>query len=82
MSVIAIEEKKHISITSVVETLRADSDTQEPVLREVELAAQIRLCELLSRTGMVRIPGIVYGALKAELDRVVAVGNETAGVHY
>lgn len=64
------KDSQHISVTGVVEAIRADSDTQDPVLREVELVAMLRLANLLSHTGIVHIPGLVQGGLLAELDRV------------
>ncbi len=71
----AEKQVAHLSITDVVQQVRADSDQQDPALREYELTGAIRVCDLLSRTGVVTIPAIVYGGLKAEYDRIVALGN-------
>lgn len=73
-----IIDQEHISITDVINHVRADSEYTEPMLREYELTGAIRICDLLSRTGLVRIPAIVYGALKSEYDRIVAEGNDLA----
>lgn len=70
MQPLEVIEQEHISITDVVKAIRKDSDSQDPVLREVELDAMLRLCELLSQTGVIRIPAIILGGIMAERDRV------------
>lgn len=70
------KDSDHISITGVVEAIRADSEGQDPVLREVELAAMLRLANLLSNTGIIRIPGVIYGALLSEHERVGKLADE------
>jgi hypothetical protein len=76
------EEPKYLSVNDLVAAIAQDSQaSDEPALREAELNAQIRIIDLLSQTGLVRIPGIVYGALLVERDRFIDIGNETGGSH-
>jgi hypothetical protein len=66
----ARKDEQHMSITGVASQVRAESENQDPVLREIELNAMLHMCDLLSRTGIVRIPAIIVGAVMAERDRV------------
>jgi hypothetical protein len=66
----ARKDEQHMSITGVASQVRQDSENQDPILRELELNAMLRLCDLLSRTGIIRIPAIIVGAVMAERDRV------------
>lgn len=68
-------DEDHLSINDVITEINKDSQAQDTALREFELMGAIRVCDLLSRTGLVRIPAIVYGALQSELDRVGAINN-------
>jgi hypothetical protein len=72
-------DEDHISITGVVDQVHADSEDRDPVLREVELNAMLELCTLLSRTGLIRIPAIIYGGILAERDQVSALVDEEQG---
>lgn len=67
----------HLSINEVVTAISKDSQAQDPMLREYELTGAMRVCDLLSRTGLVRIPAIVYGALQSEHDRIAAITAST-----
>ena len=71
-----VQESKHISITDVARQVRADSEHQDPVLRELELNAMLRICDLMSQTGVIRIPAIVHGCILAERDRVAILVNQ------
>lgn len=66
----ARKDEHHISLNDLATQVRQDSDNQDPILRELELNAQLRICDLLANTGIVRIPAIAYGAILAERDRV------------
>jgi hypothetical protein len=70
------QEQQHISLSEVGRQIRKDSDSQEPILREIELNAMLRLCDLMSRTGMIRIPAIVAGAVMAERDRIAILADQ------
>lgn len=72
------KDSSHISINDVITTIGQDSEAADPMLREYELIGAMRVCDLLSNTGLVRIPAIVYGALQSEYDRIVALGNDLA----
>ncbi len=69
-------DEDHLSINEVVTAIGKDSQAADPMLREYELIGALRVCDLLSRTGIVRIPAIVYGALQSEYDRIVREGND------
>lgn len=70
------QEPKHISLTDVVVQVRKDSDDQDPIIRELELNAMLRICGLMSQTGMIRIPAIIYGGVMAERDRIAILANQ------
>jgi hypothetical protein len=70
------QEQQHISLPEVGRQIRKDSDSQEPILREIELNAMLRLCDLMSRTGMIRVPAIVAGAVMAERDRIAILADQ------
>jgi hypothetical protein len=70
------QEQQHISLSEVGRQIRKDSDSQEPILREIELNAMLRLCDLMSRTGMIRVPAIVAGAVMAERDRIAILADQ------
>lgn len=74
----AQKEESHISITDVARRVRADSENQDPLLRELELNAMLRLCDLMTQTGVIRIPAIIHGAILAERDRVSILANQGA----
>lgn len=71
-------DEDHLSINEVISLIGKDSQSQDPMLREYELTGALRICDLLSRTGLVRIPAIVYGALQSEQERIAAQNNIAA----
>ena len=72
----AQQESKHLSITDVARQVREDSNHQDPVLREIELNAMLRILDLMAQTGIVRIPAIIHGCILSELDRVSALADK------
>lgn len=71
-------EPAYLSINDLVKSIRADSDNQEPILRELELSAMLKLLNQLASTGLVRIPAIIHGAVMAERDRVAILADMAA----
>lgn len=76
----AIETKKpeFLCLNDLVKGIREDSNKQEPLIRELELAAMLKLLDQLSATGIVRIPAIVHGAVMAERDRVAILADSAS----
>jgi hypothetical protein len=72
----ARKDEEHISIPDVASIVRKESEDQDPILREIELTAMLRMCDLLSQTGVVRIPAIIYGSVLAERDRVAILADQ------
>jgi hypothetical protein len=70
------EEPKYLCPTDLVRSIRQDSDSQDPILREIELAAMLKLLEQLTETGLVRIPAIVHGAVLVEKERVAVLADQ------
>jgi hypothetical protein len=74
------KEPVYLSINDLVKSIRQDSEDQDPVLRELELAAMLKLLDHLSQTGVMRIPAIVHGAVLAEKERVAILAERATKV--
>lgn len=77
---IPVGEPDYLSINDLATSIRQDSDKQEPILREVELSAQIAILDKLGSTGLVHIPLVIYGALLVERDRVAVLADQASKV--
>jgi hypothetical protein len=74
------EEPKYLSLNELATSIRQDSDNQDPILREIELTAMLKLLQQLSDTGLTRIPAIVHGAVLAEKERVAILADKASKV--